>query len=149
MVAAMEPVRSVVDEVIGTHGDPTVLEYLIKVMPACPPVFCLVSWSLARHLQARLHFGRRDLATDRLAGSLQVLEDDDFDYGPQGQEACEAFVDMLVRPHFALTCPEQQQQQQQQHTGQAFYPTIRICSQLTAASSRAHAQTTYVRAGAD
>ena len=48
--------RAAVEEVIGSHGDPTVLEYVIN-----------------------------------------VLDDDDFDFGPGGREAYDAFGEMLVR----------------------------------------------------
>ena len=55
MVVALEPVRPVVEDIVGSRGDPTVLEYVIS-----------------------------------------VLEDGDFEFGPDGQEAYEAFGEMLV-----------------------------------------------------
>ena len=55
VVQQQEAVRPVVEEVVGKHGDSTVLEYIIS-----------------------------------------VLEDGDFEYGPSGQEAYDAFGEMLV-----------------------------------------------------
>lgn len=70
-VQPAEPARPAVEEIVGTKGDATVLDYVIN-----------------------------------------VLEDEDFEFGPEGREAYDAFGEMLVLPlpdaHicpvFALVC---------------------------------------------